>query len=157
MEGTSSFLDLLKVKGSWGKLGSDALGGGARFLYLARYQTVANNYAFGGTEVPGLNPTAANPFVTWETSTKTDVGFEARFLKGLFGIEAEYFKEDRKNILATRSAQIPASYGGPLPAENIGITVNKGIELTLNVTPVKTNDFTWNFQYIFSRDWNKVV
>ncbi|HZE84539.1 MAG TPA: SusC/RagA family TonB-linked outer membrane protein, partial [Puia sp.] len=146
MEATSSWMDMLKVKGSWGKLGSDALGGGARFLYLARYQTVANDYAFGGAIVPGLNPTAANPLVTWETSTKTDVGVEARFLKGLIGIEAEYFKEDRKNILATRYAQIPSSYGGPLPAENIGITVNKGFELTLTHYNTISKDLSYNLR-----------
>jgi TonB-linked SusC/RagA family outer membrane protein len=157
MEGNSSWLDFLKIKGSWGKLGSDALGGGARFLYLARYQTVANDYAFGGTAVPGLNPTAANPLVTWETSTKTDAGFEARFLKGLFGIEAEYFKEDRKNILATRSAQIPASYGGPLPAENIGITVNKGIELTLTHYNTISKDFSYNIKGNLTIAKNKII
>jgi len=157
METTSSWLDYLKLKGSWGKLGSDALGGGARFLYLARYTAVPDIYAFGGTSLPGLNPTAANPLVTWESSTKTDVGIEGRLLKGLFGFEVEYFKEDRKNILTTRSSQIPASYGGPLPAENIGITVNKGLELTLTHTKTLSKDLTYNIRANMTIAKNKIV
>lgn len=128
-ESIKSTVDFLKLKASWGQLGSDAIN--ARFLYLSRYSTVANNYAFGGVIVPGLNPTASNPKVTWETSTKTDIGLEARFLRGLISMELDLFMERRADILAVRSAQIPATYGGPLPAENVGEVENKGVELTL--------------------------
>jgi TonB-linked SusC/RagA family outer membrane protein len=128
-EGLKSKVDYLKFKASWGQLGSDAIN--ARFLYLSRYSTVANNYSFGGTSLPGLNPTASNPTVTWETSTKTDVGFETRLLKGLIELEVEYFNERRNDILALRSAQIPATYGGPLPAENVGEVQNHGLEVTV--------------------------
>lgn len=157
MDGIKSTVDYLKLKGSWGKLGSDALGGGARFLYLARYGTVANTYAFGGTSVPGLNPTAANPLVTWETSTKTDIGLEARFLKGMFGLEFDFFKEDRDDILATRFAQIPSSYGGPLPAENIGQVQNKGIELTLTHNKAINKALSYNVRTNLTVTKNKII
>jgi len=161
MEATRGTLDYLKLKGSWGKLGNDALRGNngqaIRFPYLAQYQAVANDYAFGGATVPGLNPLAFNPIVEWEASTKTDVGVEARFLKGMFGLEVEYFKEDRKNILTTRSAQIPASYGGPLPAENIGITVNKGLEVTLTHNNTLSKDFSYNVRANMTIAKNKIV
>ncbi|HTE11964.1 MAG TPA: SusC/RagA family TonB-linked outer membrane protein, partial [Chitinophagaceae bacterium] len=91
----SSTIDYLKIKGSWGKLGNDNISGVNRFYYLAQYNSVANTYAFGGTSLPGLNPTASNPDVHWETSTKTDVGLEARFMNGLIGLELDFFKEDR--------------------------------------------------------------
>lgn len=155
-EGISSTVDYLKVKGSWGKLGSDLLQD-ARFLYLSSYNTVANTYAFGGATVPGLNPTASNPIVTWETSTKMDIGLEARLLKGKFSIELDYFKEDRENILTTRFAQIPATYGGPLPAENIGMVVNKGIELTLSHFNTISSDFSYNLKGNLTIAKNKVI
>ena len=157
MDGTKGVLDYLKVKGSWGKLGNDALGSGARFLYLARYGTVNNTYAFGGAIVPGLNPTAANPLVTWETSTKTDIGLEARFLNGLFGVELDYFNENRNDILATRFAQIPASYGGPLPAENIGETNNKGIEVTVTHDQKISSNWSYNLRANLTLTKNKIV
>jgi outer membrane receptor protein involved in Fe transport len=137
-------LDYLKIKASWGQLGSDAIN--ARFLYLSRYSTVANNYAFGGTTYPGLNPTASNPTVSWETSTKSDVGFEARLFKGKLDVEFDYFYEKRADILAVRSSQIPSTYGGPLPAENVGEVENKGLEITLGHTNRINNDLTYNIK-----------
>src|SRR5258706_2984904 len=138
MDGLKSKLDYLKIKGSWGQLGSDAIN--ARFLYLSRYSTVANNYAFGGTTLPGLNPTAANPIVSWERSTKTDVGFEARLLKGKLDVEFDYFMEKRDDILALRSSQIPSTYDGTLRAENTGEVDNKRHELK----PCHTNTVSAN-------------
>jgi TonB-linked SusC/RagA family outer membrane protein len=154
-KGWGSKIGYLKLKGSWGQLGSDAIN--ARFLYLSRYSTVGNNYAFGGVSLPGLNPTASNPIVTWETSTKTDVGFEARLLKGLLDIEFEYFFEKRSDILAVRSAQIPATYGGPLPAENVGETENKGIELVLGHTNRISKDLTYNIRGNMTIAKNKII
>lgn len=155
-EGFKSKVDYVKLRGSWGKLGNDALPG-ARFLYLGRYTTVANTYAFGGASVPGLNPLASNPIVHWESSTKMDIGLEARFMKGMFGLEVDYFKEDRKDILATRFAQIPATYGGPLPAENIGIVENKGIEITLTHFNSFAKDWTYNVRANVTIAKNKIV
>ena len=155
MDGLKSKIDYLKLKGSWGQLGSDAIN--ARFLFLSRYSTVANNYAFGGTTLPGLNPTAANPTVAWETSTKSDIGLEARLLKGMLDVEIDFFNERRKDILAVRSAQIPASYGGPLPAENVGEVENKGIELTLGHRNRISKDLSYNVGGNLTWAKNKIV
>ena len=152
---SKSILDYLKIKASWGQLGSDAIN--ARFLYLSRYSTVANNYAFGGTTYPGLNPTASNPNVSWETSTKSDLGFEARLFKGKLDVEFDYFYEKRQDILAVRSSQIPATYGGPLPAENVGEVENKGLEITLGHTNRINNDLTYNIKANLTLAKNKIV
>ncbi len=112
MDNTSSVLDYLKIKGSWGKLGNDKLLGDrtkpeGRFLYYARYNSVTGTYAFGGNTVPGLDPSASNPIVSWEKSTKADIGFEARLWGGLLGMDVSFFKERRSDILALRTAEIP--------------------------------------------------
>lgn len=156
MNGTKSILDFLKIRGSWGKLGNDAIGG-SRFLYLARYNTVNNNYAFGGNIVPGLNPTAANPIVAWEQSAKTDIGFDARFMKGLLGLEVSFFNENRTGILATRSALIPSNFGGPLPAENIGSTQNKGVEVTATHDRTISKNLSYNVRGNITYTKNKIV
>ncbi|MES1198134.1 MAG: TonB-dependent receptor [Chitinophagaceae bacterium] len=153
----SDKIDYLKLKGSWGKLGNDAISGVNRFYYLAQYNSVANTYAFGGTSVPGLNPTASNPLVHWETSTKTDIGLEARFLKGMFGLEVDVFKEDRYDILATRSAQIPSAYGGPLPAENLGKVLNKGLELTLTHFNAINSNLSYNLRGNLTLAKNEII
>lgn len=155
MDGIRGTVDYLKIKGSWGQLGSDAIN--ARFLYLSRYSTVANNYAFGGTTLPGLNPTASNPTVTWETSTKTDIGLEAGFKNGLITVELDYYSELRKDILAVRSSQIPSTYGGPLPAENVGEVENKGIELTISHRKRLNKDLTYVVSANMTYARNKII
>ena len=159
-EGVGSTVNFLKLKGSWGQLGNDLIqvnGQNVRFLYIPRYSTVANNYAFGGTTYPGLNPNASNPDVTWETSTKMDIGFEARLFKGLLDMEVDFFKENRDDILAVRSAQIPSTYGGPLPAENVGEVENKGVEISLGHNNRISSDLSYNIRTNLTYAKNKII
>jgi TonB-linked SusC/RagA family outer membrane protein len=157
MENTQNVLSYLKLKASWGKLGNDQLPGIPRFFYLTSYGTVANNYAFGGTTYPGLRPNASNPDVTWESSTKTDIGLEARFMRGELGLEVDYFKEVRDDILATRSAQIPTAYGGPLPAENLGKVENNGVEISLSYDKRMSKDFSFSARGNITFTSNKII
>ena len=149
-------VDYLKIKGSYGKLGSDRIP--SRFGYYNRYDLVPNNYPFGGTLSNGLIPGAiANPNVTWETSTKTDVGFETRMFKNLIGVDFTYFKEDRKDILANRSLSVPLSFGANLPTENIGRVTNKGIEVVLSHNNRISNDLSYFVSGNFTYAKNKII
>ncbi|MES2649535.1 MAG: TonB-dependent receptor [Bacteroidota bacterium] len=149
-------LDYLKFKGSLGQLGSDRIP--SRFGYYNRYNLVSNNYPFGGVLQNGLEPGAiANENLTWETATKTDVGFEARLWKGLFGIDFTWFKERREDILATKSLSVPFTFGGTLPSENIGIVENKGYELTLTHDFKITKDFSYFLRGNLTIAKNKII
>jgi TonB-linked SusC/RagA family outer membrane protein len=152
--GVKNTVDYLKIKGSWGQLGSDAIG---RFLYLARYTAANNNYAFGGSILNGLNPTSNNEIVTWEKSIKTDIGFEARILKGLINIDFDYFMEKRSDILARRETQIPGNYGIQPPAENIGEVENKGIEITVSHQKRLSNNFSYFASGNFTLAKSKII
>lgn len=155
MDNLRPTVEYLKLKGSWGQLGSDNIGN--RFLYLSRYEAVSNNYAIGGVILPGLNPIASNPLVTWETSTKADIGLEAKLLKGLLDVEFDVFHERRKDILAIRYAEVPATYGGPLPAENVGEVENKGIELSLGHSRRVSEDLSYNVRANITYAKNKII
>jgi TonB-linked SusC/RagA family outer membrane protein len=156
MSSSRSIIDYLKIKGSWGQLGSDRINV-PHIYYIPRYGAVSNNYPFGGTSLPGLNPIASNPIVGWEKSTKTDIGFEARLFKGLIDLEVDFFKELRTDILAQRAAQIPATYGAPLPAENVGEVENKGIEITLGHYKRISNDLSYNIKGNLTYAKNKII
>lgn len=155
MDGMRSTVDFLKIKGSWGQLGSDAIG--ERFLFLSRYSTVANNYAFGGIILPGLNPITANPIVTWETSNKTDIGIEGSIKQGLISFELSLYKELRKDILAFRTTQVAATFGATPPAENIGEVENKGIEITISHRKRLNKDITYTVSGNMTFAKNKIV
>jgi TonB-linked SusC/RagA family outer membrane protein len=162
MENTSSVLDYLKIKGSWGKLGNDKFAverndASGRFLYYARYNSVPATYAFGGSIVPGLNPSAVSPLVTWESSTKSDIGFEARLWKGMLNVEASFFKEKRADILVLKTAEIPATYGGPLPVQNAGEVENKGIEVNLSHERSLNKNFSYFVRTNITATKNRII
>ncbi|MBO0931976.1 SusC/RagA family TonB-linked outer membrane protein [Fibrella aquatilis] len=150
----ASFLDFLKIRGSWGKLGNDRING---YQYTQLYNLGSNGAVIDGKTqgyiVPGVT---ANPFVTWENSTKTDVGFEARFGRGL-SVEADYFYERRSDILTNRSQAVATVFGGSLPAENIGQTQNQGFEVSLGYQKQFGKDLTFNARANFTRAVNKII
>lgn len=148
-----SFMDYLKLRASWGKMGNDKV---SAFQYLTTY-TFSNAAILGGS-----NPAAqmgvwqnrtANPNITWEVSTTYNAGLESRFLNA-FDFTFDVFKTKRHDILATRNAAIPDYSGLTLPDENIGKCSSWGTELSLNYNK-KIGDFRLNaggnFTYAKSR------
>ncbi|HXO77340.1 MAG TPA: SusC/RagA family TonB-linked outer membrane protein, partial [Puia sp.] len=144
------WLDYLKVRGSYGQVGNS--GGIADYAALTLY-TGATYTAINGL---GINQ-AGNPNLKWETAKKTDVGFDATVLDGKINVTADYFKNDINNLILSA----PTLYSVGIPnssiSTNFGGMVNKGIELTVTSTPVRTKDFTWTTSINFTRIWNKVT
>lgn len=117
----------LKLRGSWGITGNDRVN---PFQFLS-------GFAFGGGFVQdgnfqqGIGPTViGNPNITWETATTTDIGLEAGFLDGKFGLEVDYYTKRTEDILAPRSASVPLTFGAQLPDENLGVVDSWGWEFT---------------------------
>ena len=147
-----SFIDYLKIRGSWGKMGNDKV---SAFQYMTTY-TFDNAGIFNGTKQTGLRlQRTANPNITWEVATTYNIGLDARFLND-FNLELELFKTKRDNILATRNAAIPQYAGLNLPDENIGRASNKGIEVTLGWNKRLTRDFALMISGNFSYNHSKI-
>ena len=143
----NKLVTFLKIRASYGEVGNDLLGS-RRFLYLPNSYNMnlgnsGNNqgYYLGSTDgstssayYQGASEGAlGNPYITWEKAKKLDIGLDARFLSDRFSITADYFHDDRSNIL-TNSGIIPLTLGvsGSNTAPvNIGVTVNSGYELSL--------------------------
>ena len=124
------FINELKIRASYGELGNDKIN---PYQYLQTY-TFGNNYVFGATDAPGLNPgVLANPDVTWERAKKTDIGLESQMWQGKLGIDFTYWTQKRDNILITQALAIPNTFGFPgLPPVNLGKVESHGFELILN-------------------------
>jgi TonB-linked SusC/RagA family outer membrane protein len=162
-------VDFLKLRASYGKLGNDQVN--SRFGYYARYDLAGANggtaggtpnnfggYSFGNQYYAGLAPgPLANPNVTWESSTKTDIGIEFSIFKKLFSFEFDYFNERREGILATRNLSVPTSFGASLPTENIGIVQNKGYEITISHEKTIGKDFTYRLGGNITSTSNKII
>lgn len=133
MRNCADWLTLLKLKGSIGKVGNDDIGG-RRFAYITTINTGASGYHFGYTgdywrqgysegEI-GVNN------LTWETSTKTNVGIELG-LWNEFNLQFDYFYEHRTNIFMQRKT-IPTQAGFlSNPYANYGVVDNSGVDGTV--------------------------
>lgn len=132
----------LKVRGSYGEVGNDKIGG-SRFLYLpSTWAYGVNNplagYYFGRSDGSSVSPyyesasedKVGNPDVTWERARKTDIGIEAKFFKDRLSFTGDVFQEKRDNILWPLGT-IPALVGTTLPPANIGKVSNHGYEIQL--------------------------
>ncbi|MDR1098786.1 MAG: TonB-dependent receptor [Tannerella sp.] len=136
-------INFLKLRASYGTLGNDNIGGVA-FPYYSRFDLYAprgrhsgglsndlGDYVFGELVTKGLVPgPIANALATWEKSKKTNIGIDAG-LFNLINLSVDYFHEKRSNILAQRGAEVPWSFGGTLPLENIGKVKNRGVDAML--------------------------
>lgn len=131
----NNVIDFLKVRGSYGLTGNDRLGK-RRWLFISEYVNGAG-YSFGTdqlTGIPGRQEGAmSNPDVTWEKARKLNLGLEARLLRNLLNVTVDVFREKRNDILITRGI-IPGILGvspGNLTPANMGVIVNRGIEMEL--------------------------
>jgi TonB-linked SusC/RagA family outer membrane protein len=127
----NSVLSYLKLRGSYGLVGNDQIGG-TRYAFDQRYPYTAQYY-FGtaNTAVFGLaEGAAANPNVTWEKEKKANIGLDVTLLKRL-DIHLDVFKHDRYDILATPNNAVPAYVGVTLPELNQGKVQNQGFETSV--------------------------
>lgn len=132
----------LKFRGSYGEVGNDRIAGD-RYLYLPSTWDYGNDdptggYFFGNSNGGSRDPyyvgaaedAVGNPNVTWERAKKSNLGVEARFISDRLSLTADYFKENRDNILWGLGT-VPALVGADLPPANIGKVSNEGYELQL--------------------------
>ena len=150
----TKWLDYLKLRASWGQMGNDKVG---PYQYLTSY-SFGNNYAFNGITNQGLVQTnAPNPNITWEVAKTTDIGIEGGIFNGLLTAQFEVFRTYRSNILAQRSASVPAYTGLTLPSENIGRTKNQGFEINLSHSYHLGGEFKYTVDGNFTYAKNTVL
>ncbi|MCH7402049.1 SusC/RagA family TonB-linked outer membrane protein [Belliella kenyensis] len=129
-----SFIDVLKVRGSYGEVGDDNIGG--RFLFMDEWLFNGNSQ-MGVIGESGENSpftwfrqnAIGNPNVKWETVYKYNFGTEFRFLRGLIHGSVDWFKDNRVDILMTTGRSVPSYYGANAPAANLGRVETTGYEL----------------------------
>ncbi|MEN6455902.1 MAG: TonB-dependent receptor [Prolixibacteraceae bacterium] len=152
------YVDNLKIRASYGQMGSDNVGDYQYMATAALYGTF-DSYVFGASPavVSTLHFTGTpNPGITWEVAKSYNVALEASLWKGLLGFELEYFLSRRSNILATRNASVPSYAGMTLPSENIGKAQNQGIEILLTHNR-KLGDFSYGVRGNISFTSNKII
>lgn len=132
----------LKLRASYGEFGNDRI---SAYQFLSGY-TPGSGAVIGGNFQSGITDTSiANPNVTWETARNTDVGIDFSILGGKISSELTYFHKKTVDILTTRAASVPTSFGAILPPENLGETSNRGIEAIVRYED-KVGDFGYSIE-----------
>ena len=161
-------ISYLKFRASYGIVGNDNTNG-ARFLYLPgtwqfftgkagwNPQNQGTNFGTNGNWLQGVRElTTGNPNVTWETATKINVGVDAGFFKDQLHAYVDFFWEDRKDILVSNAATLPAVTSLPSGYVNEGRVKNHGFEVTLNWEQ-KFGDFRYSISPNFAFARNQVI
>lgn len=84
-----------------------------------------------------------------------EIGTEVRLLKSRLSIDATYYNTLNKDLIV-ENFRLSYATGFVLNTQNAGSIRNKGIEVSIDYTPVRTASFTWNTKINFNKGWNKV-
>ncbi|SKC35886.1 TonB-linked outer membrane protein, SusC/RagA family [Bacteroidales bacterium WCE2008] len=154
MEGTSGWLNFLKLRGGWGQNGNQQID---PFQYLTTIMLSSDaGYYFGNKAVPttGAVPDVlGNPVISWETSEQSSIGIDARFLNSALGVTVDGYIKDTRDWLV--KAPI-VKMGFEAPYVNGGAVRNSGVELAIDYGKY-TGEFNYGIKVNGAYNKNKVT
>lgn len=143
-----SWLSFGKVRLGWAKVGNDT-------DPYQLYKVYKAQQAFEGLPSYALPKTLNNALLKPEMTASWETGLNLQFLKNRIGIDVTYYNNNSHNQILP--VPVSQAVGYEFKVLNAGKINNKGIEVTLNATPVKTGSFEWNSTINWSKNRNKVV
>lgn len=155
MESQTNYLDMLKIRLSWGSNGNQAIN-----PYQTLDRLTLTNYIWGdnGTVVNGAYlPTngVGNPNLRWETSRTINAGIDFSFFNGRLSGNIDMYVVNTSDLLMSRT--VPYMNGYKSIMDNVGKTRNKGVEIALNSVNFQNNDFRWTTNVNFSLNRDKII
>lgn len=165
MEATRGWLDFLKIRASWGRVGNQNI---SPYQFLAPIKTQNTHYFFGqylgpngvyntgydtvlGTNWGAYPSRLGNYDLSWETSEQTDFGFDARLFNNRLAVNFDFYMKNTKDWLVV--APVLATAGTDAPFINGGSVKNTGVEFNITWNDVIGNDFSYSVGV--NGAWNK--
>ncbi|HVV06970.1 MAG TPA: TonB-dependent receptor [Puia sp.] len=146
-------LDFLKLRASWGTVGSGLGFAANSFLPLV---TTANSGVFGDNVYTSVGPSIIpDPNLHWESVRGIDLGVEARAFDNRLSTEITLYDRTTRDILTTLT--LPGTAGNYSYRTNLGTISNRGIEVSLGWNDKIGKDFSYSVSGNFSYNKNKVV
>lgn len=146
----------LKLRVSYGVIGSQAIG-----PLATRANPIISpgvNYPFtGGTATIGVAPSnrAANPDLTWETTTQGNIGIDLGLWNSKVTLSLDLYKKNTTDLLL--NTQLPSFVGPTIVTRNVGEVENKGFDISLGFDVLRRNDWDITSSLNISRNRNKVL
>jgi TonB-linked SusC/RagA family outer membrane protein len=147
-----TFVDMLKLRGGWGKVGNQGVNPYQTQGLLAR-----TTYAFGATGAFGFRPgTISNPDLRWESSSNANIGLDFSVFRGRLQGSLEFYETNTKSLLLNDF--LPGSVGFNFFSNNVGQTRNRGVELGVTSVNVNSkNGFKWTTDFQFTKNNEEIV
>lgn len=144
----ADWLNFGKIRAAYAVVGSDT----SADQLLNRYLSQAS---FGEVLVNAYNTTLRNSELRSQSLKNFEVGMETKMFKNRFGFDVAWFQ----NKAYEQIIPLPVSLSNGVAAkiQNAGELTTKGFEVTINATPIKTNDFSWDMTLNWSNPWTKVT
>jgi TonB-linked SusC/RagA family outer membrane protein len=141
-------IDQLKIRASYGVNGNAAIGNyDARALY---------GYGANYNQLPGSAPSSiGNADLTWELNKPLDIGIDIAAFKNRVSLTVDYYKRETSNLLLAEPLSLTSGFTSI--TRNVGSMENKGVEVSLNVVPVRVKDFEWNINLNYAKNKNKIT
>jgi TonB-dependent starch-binding outer membrane protein SusC len=144
---STTWLNNLKLRASWGSTGNAEIGN-YTWLQQFGFGTALNyNNQPGG----GFN-NLGNTNLTWEKDNQTDVGFDATLFANRLNVVVDWYDKQSSNLLFP--VPLSQAVGFATIIENFGSLSNKGLEFTVNGSPVRTRDFSWDISLNITHNKN---
>ena len=148
----------LKVRGSWAQVGKDT---DPYQVYATGGQSGNDgyfgslNYPFGGVNSFEIGTRVSNENLVNELTTEYEVGAEGRFFRNRLNFDVSVYDRTTNGMLIPKT--LPSSTGFATILGNFADIRNRGIELSLDTYPIKSNNFQWNLSYTFTKNKSKVL
>ena len=142
-------LSNLKLRASYGVTGQQE--GIGNYNYLPVYtSSVTGAEAFiNGQYINTYRPEAYVSDLKWETTTSWNFGLDFGFLDGRIGGAIDFYTRKTKDLLASVPTAAGTNFSKTI-LTNVGNVDSKGVEVSLNATPIQTKDWEWNLSYNFT-------
>jgi len=153
----SETLNFLKLRAGLGQTGNDAN------VYLTNNKFIPTQIAlgFGNLTLPlsgvsGLTEsnTLGNQNLKPEISTEAEIGMDMKMFQNRLGLDVALYNKDTKNQIIVAGISPESGYTGKV--RNVGWLNNKGIEIHLYGSPLKSKDFEWELGVTFAKNWSLV-
>ena len=149
----NTVLSNLKLRASYGVTGQQDGIGNYNYLPVYTYSQTGAEVQFGNQFINTYRPEAYVSDLKWETTTSWNAGFDFGFLKDRISGSFDFYTRKTEDLLATVAAPAGSTFDKTI-LTNVGNVDSKGIEVTLNTTPIQTKD--WNWDVSFNMTWQKM-
>ena len=142
-------LSNLKLRASYGVTGQQEGIGNYNYLPVYTSSVTGAEALINGQYINTYRPEAYVENLKWETTTSWNFGLDFGFLNGRIGGAIDFYTRKTKDLLASVPTAAGTNFSKTI-LTNVGNVDSKGIEVSLNATPIQTKDWEWNLSYNFT-------